>query len=236
MTFSQVRAIVRRDLILFFRTSWYFLPLAIVLGLVMQFTIMGDVLKPELPLVYQQEILKGLLGYAPMMIIPYVGNLFLNKIMIEERTRQTLIRTMATGVNLGVLWWTKFLLAACISILTLFLSLGTLWGLIWVRTSTLLALTFSDSLILLVVNPILSLAVLAFVSYIYWALKKPSVALMVVPFILTFGSWFLATRNPQSTLFSPTVAWTTTLISAIVIGMCGVASSKLSRERISGLY
>lgn len=234
---GQIEAVIRRDIRVFFRTSWFFLPLSIVQVLVMQFTTMGEVLKPDLPISLQHTILTGLMGYAPMMIIPFLGNMILNKSMLEQRLRQTITRTLATGIEPRVLWWTKFAVAALLSYSLMFLCEIALWGLVWLRTSMTLSLTLPATVNILLVNPAFSLAVLAMMGLFDWAFKKPGLIIMFLPMAVMFGGWMLAAQNPLlTTQFSSVTAGSIILASAGTILLCGLISSRLSKERVAALY
>jgi len=233
---SQFESIVYRDLRLFFRTSWFFLPLAVVQLLVMQFTAMSDVLSPNVPMTIQHTILAGLMGYAPTMVIPFFGNMFLNKSLVEDRLRQTLVRTLVTGIKPGALWWTKFAIAAALAYGVMLVCEVAVWVLAWARTGAPLSLTPPEWVNILIVNPAISLAVLALMCFFYWAFKRPGMAIMFIPMLVMFGSWMLAASNPLTTLFSPATAAVILAASIGSIFLCAWISSRLSKERIAGLY
>ncbi|HLF27699.1 MAG TPA: hypothetical protein VJG32_15300 [Anaerolineae bacterium] len=232
----QFEAIVRRDLCLFFRTAWFFLPLAIAQVLVMQLTAMGSVLKPDVLLPVQHAILAGLLASTPAMVIPFFGNMFLNKAVLEDRLRQTLIRTLLTGIQPGTLWWTKFTLAASLAYVIMLICEVAVWALAWMRTGAPLAVSPPVLANILIVNPAISLAVLATMSLLYWVFKRPGMLITFIPMIIMLGSWMLAASSPLTTLFSPVTAGVILSVAAGVIFLCGWISSRISKERIAGLY
>jgi ABC-type transport system involved in multi-copper enzyme maturation permease subunit len=239
MKSNQFKTIFQKDTLVVVRSYWYFLPLAIVQVLVMQFTTMNQVLHIEgqpMPREMEIMILNGLMGYIPLIVIPFLSSTVLHQIILEERNKQTLLPILCTGVNPRLIWWGKIGVTFSLSYAVNLLCQIAFLILAWVYTGYLMPLSPALAFGFLIVTPAIAGTIVAILSLMFWYYKKPGLVVMLFPMLIFMGSWMLAARDPLTTVFPPVKALAILALVSAVFILCGFTIGQVSKERVAGLY
>jgi ABC-type transport system involved in multi-copper enzyme maturation permease subunit len=127
------------------------------------------------------------LAYLPLLMIPYLANIFLLKSMVQERVGGAILPVLCTGVNVGVLFTVRTLaiFGCCYLISLLFLDLLILI-MVFVFTSPVICTPFTATLIL-VAAPLVALAITAILHFVYCVVSYNALLTSALPLIAVLG-------------------------------------------------
>lgn len=233
---QQLAAVFHKEILEGLRTCWIFIPVTMALIVMMQWFSINMLLdQSPLPAI-RGAMLGTLMIYIPLMAMPFYGNMLLSKSLHEERLRGSIIPLLCTGVAPTVLWAGKLLAAFLLSYLVMLVSLGGYVLFVIVYAGQIPLITVALAFNILVIVPAFSLVVLAAIAFSFWLFKNALLVSLALPLGALFGMWNLSLLWGGAASISADVAGLGLLVSAMIVALFGLGVSKLSKERISGLY
>ena len=175
----------------------------------------------------------SLIFVAPI-VIPFFSNTILSRSLIRERFAGSLITLLSTGVNPGLVWGAKVMAAFLFSYPVALACLSL--DLLMIKFYFKLPIAWSPSLIVtvLIIAPFASLAIVAIMSFLFWTVRPAHFVASFLPVMVSLGLFAYASAHPVTEVLVRGVVLAL-VASAVLLGACGFAISKLSRRFIAGL-
>jgi hypothetical protein len=175
--------------------------------------------------------------YVPLLLIPLLANILLIKSLVHEKITGAIIPTVATGINVGILWAAKTIaiFIYCFLISTVMLELDVLIMVFYFKAAVVCSLT--TFMLIMLLAPVIALTITAIQSFIYWALKFNPFFAPFIPLATTMGVCYygyLHPINPTAPVLLGGVI-VTMLSAAVIFCACGYAVTKINRSQIISL-
>lgn len=242
MILNQILAIVRKELQETRRTSTKYAAMALVFSTYLQWFIVRNYVsmaKSGKPTAFSpSDILAmaptfSLIFVAPM-VIPFFANALLSRSFIREQLLGSLMPILATGVDAGLLWASKVVAAFIASYVVAVAAL--LADIVLITFYFHLTITWSlqTVVVVLVMSPLCSLAILAIMSFLYWTVKAANLVSSILPIVVSMGLFAYASAHPVTQLVFGSVLLVA-MGSILVIFLLSLAVNKLSRQFIVGI-
>jgi len=174
------------------------------------------------------------LMYVPVMFMPFLANSLLIRTFIQERASGALMSILATGINPGILWAMKTtaIFICCYIISLAVLEIDVLVMIFLFKLPIVFSIT--NVFLITVISPLAALAIIAVVSFLYWTVRFGYMFSGLFPLIVIVVLYGFAITQP-SAIELIRGAMTVTLVSGVIVFVCGYIISKTSRARLLGL-
>jgi hypothetical protein len=239
---SVIWAIVRKEMLLAIRASKLQVLMSIVFPVIVQFALMQRLTKGDVPAAAQNQLTDNIINmgasiillYVAPTLIPFLASALLTRSFSEEKGDGALMATLATGINVGMLWAVKTLtiFVYCYFVSLSVLALDVLLLLFYFKLK--IAFSLAMGLLILVISPLAALAITGIMSFLALAVRFGGMVASVLPMVITVGLFAVFRTRPTTTVMLVGIA-DVMLIAISILAMCAYVINKMSRSRILGL-
>lgn len=244
---TQASAIIKKELLEASRTGWSYVLATLALSTYIQWFTVRNYLAMARKVAdgTQQGIgltADQLMALAPTLslvfvapiVVPFVSNGILSRSLIRERLLGTLLPLLATGVDSGLVWTSKVLAAFFFSYAVALAAVGI--NLAMVSGYFHLTIAWSPALIVtvLLLAPVVSLAIVAVMSFLFWTVKAARFIAATLPVVTSMALFGYVSMNPPGEILLKGVLLAT-VGALVLLWACALGISRLNRRFVVGL-
>lgn len=228
--------LVKKELLLARRYSWWLLPCILVIQVVFPLFLLKDVLGATPDADVQNQVFCGLILLYPIMSIPMVGALVFEQSLREERKQGIIQILLANGVSVKALWRSKIAVALGIGEVVNLAAAGCSVVAARGMTGEWLRFGGSDLFWFFVGAPFLAFAFSEVLCLPFWLFRQGQLFTGMMPQALFFVCIFLTIFqvNPVRMITLP-VGLGLALGGTVVWILAEVAAGRISAEYLSNL-
>jgi ABC-type transport system involved in multi-copper enzyme maturation permease subunit len=232
MWIKHFKAVVWKEFIEDWRRIRFFIPLAIIGVVGLQYFPVIQIVNNNQLLSAQKAVFFGVLPmYFSLIIIPFTGITLFSMSLYEEKLQYSIHTLLASGISKTSIWSGKFIVAAVYSYAATLITILAYFIFIKFYIGEDLVLTSQTAILTFISMPIASMGVLALVGWSYWAFKNPQIISMIITMVSIIGTWYFVmkfgTKYPL-----PIVTLLSLVIGIFFIGAVIFAVRYLPKERI----
>jgi len=234
---QNVSLLMKKEVVVAVRSCRYQILLSLTFPALMQWVLMQKLLGvtskmgASAALIPKEMAVTLLLMYLAPILIPFLANPLLSKSIIEERASGGLMVTLTSGINTGFLWAVKTLgvFIFCYCIYCVFLLVDVIAIVYFLKLGA--SLSWFTLVSVVFISPLCALSITVLMSCMNWAFRSAAMISSFLPLVL--GMWLITLNYKQLSLLRQVSA--ATVAACIVLLICGLIVSKVSRARIVGL-